>query len=113
MIVESRLETGSQLSTFEDPLATAAALDIAGLIDALEPWVVYATRYGSVQMRDGSVDPEMTLDAGAENTEAKEALSQAKTAFEALRSLRVAVAETRITPEATVTHWRNVIRDMK
>jgi hypothetical protein len=113
MIVESRLETGSQLSAFEEPLATAAALDVAGLIDALEPWVVYATRYGCVQQRDGSVDPEIALDAATENAEAREALVQAKTAFEALRSLRVGVAETRITPEATVTHWRNVIRDMK
>lgn len=113
LIVESRLETGSQLASFEDPLAAAAALDVAGLIDALRPWVVYATRYGCVQVRDGSVDPDITLDAETENAQAKDALEQAKTVFEALTSLRVAVAETKITPEATVTHWRNVIRDVK
>jgi hypothetical protein len=31
---------------------------------------------------------------------------------EALKSLRAAVAEMSTTPDATVTHWRNVIRDM-
>lgn len=113
LILESRLETGSQLTNFEDPLAAAAALDVAGLIDALQPWVVYATRYGCVQVRDGSVDPDITLDAETENAQAKDALEQAKTVFEALKSLRVAVAEAKITPEATVTHWRNVIRDVK
>lgn len=113
MIVESRLETGSQLSTFEDPLAAAAALDVAGLIDVLQPWVVYATRYGCVQSRDGSVDPETTLDATTENPQAKDALEQAKAVFDALKSLRVAVAESKATPEATVTHWRNVVRDVK
>jgi len=111
--VESRLETGSQLATFEDPLAAAAAIDIAGLVDVLQPWVVYATRYGCVQVRDGSVDPGMTLDAEAENPQAKDARSSRRRRSSTLKSLRVAVAEARITPEATVTHWPNIIRDVK
>jgi hypothetical protein len=53
------------------------------------------------------------LDATAENPQAKDALEQAKTVFEALKCLRVTVAESKVTPEATVTHWRNVIRDVK
>jgi len=32
--------------------------------------------------------------------------------FDVLRSLRVAVAETAIKSDATVTHWQNVIRDL-
>jgi hypothetical protein len=39
-------------------------------------------------------------------------LQQVKVVLEALRSIRVAVAETSVKPDATVTHWRNVIRDM-
>jgi hypothetical protein len=113
MIVESKLETGSQVTAFDDPLASALAVDVAGFVEALEPWVVYATRYGCVQARDGSVDPEIVLDASTENPQAKDALEQAKTVFEVLECLRVGVAESRVTPEATVTHWRNVIRDVK
>lgn len=113
MIVESKLETGSQVTAFDDPLASALAVDVAGFVEALQPWVVYATRYGCVQARDGSVDPEIVLDASTENPQAKDALEQAKTVFEALECLRVGVAESRVTPEATVTHWRNVIRDVK
>jgi len=113
LIVETRLETGSQLAKFEEPLAAAAAVDVAGLIDALQPWVVYLTRYGCVQQRDGSVDPDATLDADVETPQAKDALEQAKAVFEALKSIRVAVAETTAQPDATVTHWRNVVRDTK
>jgi hypothetical protein len=32
--------------------------------------------------------------------------------LEAAKCFRAATAETSITDEATVTHWRNVIRDM-
>jgi hypothetical protein len=38
-------------------------------------------------------------------------LAQSTVVFDALKSLRAAVAETSTTAEATVTHWRNVIRD--
>jgi hypothetical protein len=112
LLAESRLETGSQLSKFEEPLAGAAALDFAGLVDAIQPWSVYLTRYGCVQQRDGEVDRDIELTAEVENEQAKDALKQAAVVCEAMKSLRVAVAETSTTPEATVTHWRNVIRDM-
>lgn len=112
MLVESRLETGAQLTKFEEPLAGAAALDFAGLVDVLQPWVVYVTRYGCVQERDGAVDPDTELTAADENEQAKEALEHAKVVFEALKSLRAAVAETSFRDDALVTHWRNVIRDM-
>ena len=112
LLVDTRLETGSQLSSFDEPLAGAAALDFAGVVDAIQPWVVYLTRYGCVQQRDGAVDADAELDAGDEHEQAREALQQAKVVFEAIKSLRAAVAETAIRPDATVTHWRNVIRDM-
>jgi len=35
-----------------------------------------------------------------------------KVVLEAMKSLRVAVAETSFRGDALVTHWRNVIRDM-
>jgi hypothetical protein len=112
MIPESRLETGSQLTTFTEPLATGAAVDFAGIVDAVAPWVTYVTRYGCVQSRDGSVDPDLELSASDENDEAKEALEQVKVVLEAIKSFRAAVAETAFRDDAMVTHWRNVIRDM-
>jgi hypothetical protein len=111
LLVESRLETGSQLSKFEEPLAGAAALDFAGLVDAIQPWVVYLARYGSVQQQEGSVDADRELGADDESDQAKDMLAQSTVVFDALKSLRAAVAETSTTAEATVTHWRNVIRD--
>jgi hypothetical protein len=112
MLVESRLETGSQVTTFDEPLVAAASLDCAGLIDALQPWVVYLTRYGCVQERDGAVDPDSELTAADENEQAREVLEHAATVLEACKSLRAAVAETGFRDEALVTRWRNVIRDM-
>jgi len=112
LLVKTRLETGSRLAKFEEPLVGAAALDFAGLIDAIQPWVVYLTRYGCVQQREGTVDPELELGPDDENDQAKDALAQAKVVFEAIKSLRVAVAETSMQSDAMVTHWRNVIRDM-
>jgi len=113
LLLESRLETGSQLSKFDEPLVGARALDVAGLVDAVQPWVVYLTRYGCAQQRDGTiVDPESELGPDDENEMAKDVLSQAKVVFEAIKSLRVAVAETSTQSDAMVTHWQNVIRDM-
>lgn len=112
LLAESRLETGSQLSKFEEPLAGAAALDFAGLVDAIQPWIVYLTRYGCVQQKEGSVDADADLTAAVETDQAREALKATTVFCEAMKSLRAAVAEVATTPDATVTHWRNVIRDM-
>jgi hypothetical protein len=112
ILVGSKLDTGAQLSRFEEPLAVAAALDFAGIVDAVQPWIVYSTRLACLQQRDGEVDASATLTAEVENPLAKDALQQTAVVCEALKSLRAAVAETSTTPEATVTHWRNVIRDM-
>ena len=112
MLVESRLETGSQLATFDEPLTAALAFDCAGLIDSLEPWITYLTRYGCVQERDGVVDPDVELTAGDETEQAKEVLEHVRVVLAAAKSLRVAVAETSFQGDALVTHWRNVIRDM-
>jgi hypothetical protein len=112
MIAEGRLETGSQLSTFEEPLAGAAALDFAGLLDALQPWIVYATRYGCVQEREGAVEADEELSAEDENEQAQEILAHVNVVLEACKSLRAAVAETAFKDDVLVTHWRNVIRDM-
>lgn len=112
MLAESGLETGTQLTKFDEPLAVAAAVDVAGLIDAARPWVVYLTRYGCVQDREGEVDPRRELSADDETPEAKDALEHVAVILEALKSLRVAVAETSYREGALVTHWRNVIRDM-
>ena len=111
MLVESRLETGSQLAKFDEPLASAAAFDVAGVIDALEPWVTYLTRYGCVQERDGVVDPDVELTAADENEQAKEVLEHVRVVLGAAKSLRAAAAETSFQGDALVTHWQNVIRD--
>jgi len=85
---------------------------VSGLIDFLQPWVVYWARYGSVVQREGRVDPESTLDGTAEDDQFNEVLDQVVAILEAAKSLQVAVAEMHAKPDATVTHWRNVIRDM-
>ena len=113
LLAAGRIETGSQLATFQEPLAGAAALDFAGLVDALRPWIVYVTRYGCVQQRDGSVDADEELTADDETAAAKEALAHVAVALEVAKCFRAATAETSITDEATVTHWRNVIRDLR
>lgn len=112
LLAASRIETGSQLTTFEEPLAGAATLDFAGLVDAIRPWVVYLTRYGCVQQRDGSVDADEDLTAEDETAEAKEALAHVAVALEVAKCFRAATAETSVGDDATVTHWRNVIRDL-
>lgn len=112
LLAQAPLETGAQLSKFEEPLAGAAALDFAALVDAVKPWILYATRFGCVQQKEGEVDPDLELSADDENDQAKDALQHVNVVLEVLKSLRVAVAETTITDEAVVMHWRNVIRDM-
>jgi hypothetical protein len=111
MLVESRLETGSQLAKFDEPLAAAASFDVAGVIDALEPWITYLTRYGCVQDRDGVVDPDVELTAADETEQAKDVLEHVRVVLAAAKSLRAAAAETSIQGDAVVTHWQNVIRD--
>lgn len=111
ILVESRLETGSQLAKFDEPLAAAAAFDVAGAIDAIEPWITYLTRYGCVQDRDGSVDPDVELTAADETEQAKEVLEHVRVVLAAAKSLRAAAAETSFQGDALVTHWQNVIRD--
>lgn len=112
LIVATPLKTGEQLTKFEEPLASAAALDVAGLIETFEPWVIYLARYVAVQQRAGSVDADLTLDGTTDNEREKEMLAQVRSVLAAAKSLRVATAETSVKPDATVTHWRNVIRDM-
>lgn len=112
LLADTKLETGSQLSKFEEPLAAAATLDVAGFVDVIQPWIVYLARYGCVQQRDGSVGKETVLTKDVENEQATDALAQVAVVCEALKSLRVAVAEAAVKGDATVTHWRNVIRDL-
>ncbi len=113
MLVATKLETGSGLSTFEEPLAGAAVLDFAGLVDAVAPWITYGARYACVSEREsGQVDPDEELAADDENEQAKEALEHAAVVIEAIKCFRAAVAETSFIDDAAVTHWRNVIRDL-
>jgi len=113
MLVATKLETGSGLSTFEEPLAGAAVLDFAGLVDAIAPWITYGARYACVSEREsGQVDPDEELAADDENEQAKEALQHAAVVIEAIKCFRAAVAETSFIDDAAVTHWRNVIRDL-
>ena len=107
-----KLETAAALSAFAEPLAGAAALDVPALVDAIEPWIVYLTRYGCVQEREAWVDADKELTADDETAEATEALEHVDVVLEAARCLKAAVAETSMRDGATVTHWRNVIRDL-
>ena len=108
----ARLETGSQLSTFEEPLAGAAAIDVAGIVDVVKPWVVYLTRYGCARERDGVVDADAELAAADETDQARDALKTVDVVLEVAKCLRAAVAETAVRDGALVTRWRNIIRDL-
>ena len=112
LLAEARLDTGAALADFDRPLCAAAALDVAGLVDALRPWVLYLTRYGCVQRREGRVEAEEELSAEDEDATAKEALANVAVVFEVLKTLRTAVSETETRDDAVVTHWRNQIRDL-
>jgi len=112
MITAVPLETGRRLTRFDEPLVSAAAVDVAGFFDALAPWVRYVARYASVQDRDGAVDPDSELSADDENEQTQEALEHVRVVFEVLKTLKLAVAETAFRDEALVTHWQNVIRDL-
>jgi hypothetical protein len=113
MLVANKLETGSGLATFEEPLAAAAAIDFAGLVDAFAPWFTYGVRYACVSDREsGQVDPDEELAADDENEQAKEVLQHAAVVIEAIKCFRAAVAEMSLVDDASVTHWRNVIRDL-
>jgi hypothetical protein len=112
LLADAKLETGSQLSKFEEPLAGAATLDAAGIVDAIQPWIVYLARLGCVQQREGRIDRETVLTKDVENEQATDALSQVAVVCDVLKCLRVAVAEAAVKGDATVTHWRNVIRDL-
>lgn len=112
MLVERKLETGSGLATFQGPLAGVAAVDFPAVVDLLEPWIVYFTRYGSVQQRDGEVEADAKLSKADENDQAAEAIEHVRVVLEAARCLRSAAAETAPRDGATVTHWRNLIRDL-
>lgn len=112
MLVPRKLETGAALATFQEPLAAAAAVDFPAVVDAIEPWITYFTRYGCVQQRDGEVDPDAELSQADENAPATEALEHVKVVLEVARCLKAAVVETAPRDGATVTHWRNLIRDL-
>jgi hypothetical protein len=85
---------------------------VPGIIDAITPWVGYLVRYGIALQRDGEVDADRPLDGADDAPEVKEILEHAAVILEAAKVLRGTTAETEQTPEATVTRWRNEIRDL-
>ena len=112
MLVRATQETGAQVSRFEEPLAVAAAADVAGLVDAIEPWLEYFVRIGNLQQRNGFVDSESQIGPEGDDDRIREQLRHVSAVLDALRCLRVTVADTATRSDATVTHWRNVIRDI-
>jgi hypothetical protein len=112
MLAGATLETGQSLTRFGEPLSAAASLDVAGLLEAVKPWVTYAARYASVQQREGGVDADEELAADDESPQVREVLEHVGAVIEALQCIRVAVAETASRDGALVTRWRNVIRDL-
>jgi len=106
------LETAGSLTAFDKPLAAAAALDWVGLIDAIEPWVIFGARCGVVQNKGERLDPESTIDSDVETDETKKDLAQIATILDVLRCLKAAAAETSVDGEVTVTRWQNKIEDL-
>ena len=112
MLVRTTQSTGSELSRFEEPLAAAAAADVAGFVDLLEPWVEYIARVGVLQQRNGFVDGNATIGPDGDDDRMRDILLHTGVVLDAMRCLRVTVGEASTRSDATVTHWRNVIRDL-
>jgi hypothetical protein len=112
MLVRTTQTTGSELSRFEEPLAAAAAADVAGFVDLLEPWVEYIARVGVLQQRNGFVDSDATIGPDGDDDRIRDILRHSAVVLDALRCIRVTVGEASTRSDATVTHWRNVIRDL-
>jgi hypothetical protein len=112
LLAKKPLATATQLAAFDQPATAAAAVEWSRLVDALEPWLVYLTRYGSVMQREGDVDPALELTAGTETPEVSEALEHLDVILDVARCLRAAAATTVQKDDALVTHWRNEIHDL-
>ncbi len=112
LLAAAPLKTGGKLATFAKPLASASAVDLPGVVDMIEPWVVYFTRYGCVMADEGEVDSERRLSADDETEEAAEALTHVRVALEVVRCMRTAVSEMTTEDGAVVTHWQNHIEDL-
>ncbi|MFM9058005.1 MAG: hypothetical protein ACKOSQ_02570 [Planctomycetaceae bacterium] len=112
LLSAARIETGAPLPTCEEPLAAAAAADVAGIVDALRPWIVYLTRYGCARERDGDVEADAELRAADETEQARDALQAVDVVLEVAKCLRAAVSETAVRDGVLVTSWRNTIRDL-
>ncbi len=112
LLAPAPLETGGVHPTFAGPLAAASAIDVPAVIDMIEPWVVYVTRYGCVMTTGGEVHPEMQLSADDETDEAADALAQIRVVLEVARCLRSVVSEMTVKDGAVVTHWQNLIEDL-
>ena len=112
MLLRTPQETGAALSRFGEPLGVAAAADGPGLIDLIEPWVEYAVRVGVLQQRNGFVDNDSTIGPEGDDDRMRDILRHTSVVFEALRCIRVTVAEATTRSDATVVHWQNVIRDL-
>jgi hypothetical protein len=82
------------------PLAGAAVVDIAALIDAVAPWVDLAIEKGMEGQEGGPID-------------APSARRQAQTVLEVLKVFRSVCTVTYLEGKAVVSHTRTEIRDVK
>lgn len=112
LLAKKPLVTAATLAEFDAPAAGVAAIEWSRLVDAIEPWVIYFTRYGSVQQREGEVDSSLELTIGTETPEVSEALEHVDVVLQVARCLRATAATTSAQDGALVTHWRNEIRDL-
>jgi len=112
MLAATQQRTGAPLATFGEPLAGAAALDVAGLVDVVEPWLLYFFRVGMLQQRNGFVDGSSVAGPDLDEGQFKDGITAMGVIFDALRCIRLAVAETSTRSDATVVHWRNLIQDL-
>jgi len=111
LLAAARLQT-SPGENFGEPLASAGVVDIAGMLEALRPWIVYGARYASVAQRDGHVSADTELQAEDETPQAREVVEAMSGILDACQCLRSAVRETIVKDDVLVTDWRAVVRDM-
>jgi len=112
LLTATDLETGSTLNGFDAALGTAAAADVPAMIDVLESYLVYGSRYAAVQQREGMVGADVELSADDESPMIAPFFEQFQVVLEACRCLKAGVATQTIESGVTVTRWQNLIEDM-
>jgi hypothetical protein len=101
LLADAPLKVDGQALKMTRPLAGAVIFDVAGLVDAITPWV------------DFGVQKVVQKQAQDETADASAYISQAHIVLDVLKVVRNVVSESYLEGKVLVTHTRVEIRDVK